>query len=897
MISRAFCPVAGLLVVALAATGCGDDDSDPNGPSGSGGGATGGRAVGGSAAGGQGGMATGGAGGELVYGDCMASNGGVTAGSDAWSDGADEANVAIEQRDSCERTYSLTTTAPLRDALPGNPRTVREEAGQPVVRTGHDFFDALYALAIEEVRENSVDEISDWSFNGGQPLPCPAGGCFETGRLWTYVWTRDTAYAVTLGLGSLDPVRSKNSLEFKTSTRRDGSDRQIVQDTGTGGSYPVSSDRVVWAMGAWETLKYLDGSERDAFLDLAHDAIVNTAEHDRAVVWDSADGLYRGEQSFLDWREQSYPAWVTGDLAQIAMSKSLSTNVGHYALLDVAAKLSDELGDSAARDQYAGWASALKQSISSQFYLPNRGLFSTFSTTALDPSPTQQFDLLGSALAVSFGVATPSQAESVVRAYPHLPKGAPVMWPQQQDVPIYHNRGIWPFVTALWVRAARDVGNDAAIVHGVRSLMRGAAMNLSHMENFEAVTGANWQEEGPTSGPVVNSQRQLWSVAGFASMVEDVVFGMEATQTGLRFNPAIPSELREDLFGASSSIALSNLRYRGKRVAVVVRLPDAGTSDTGMLPIESVRLNGASVGTDFIDEGLFADDNMIEVQLGVGGVGAEDISLLDDADIADYRNVFGPHTPVVSSIGISGDRIQISFNGGGESPADVTFNVYRDGVRIADSLAGSSTSFIDQDSADHATRTRCYAVEAEFVVSSNASQHSRPVCYWGPGAARVQSVDAQSLSASGGALVFNYGRWHYEGWGAPNDTLTVSNITAGSDGKHLVQLVAGNGAGDTSTGITCAVKAVEVWDGATLIASGQVAMPHAGTWDAWRDSTVLPVSLQAGKSYNIVIREDARSGNMSDFAHFTLYGGMGGVGGRFNNVNIAEVKLLALGAP
>ena len=51
----------------------------------------------------------------------------------------------------------------------------------------------------------------------------------------------------------------------------------------------------------------------------------------------------------------------------------------------------------------------------------------------------------------------------------------------------------------------------------------------------------------------------------------------------------------------------------------------------------------------------------------------------------------------------------------------------------------------------------------------------------------------------------------------------------------------------------------------------------------------------AGKSYTIVIREDESSGNMSDFGHFALYGGTGGTAGRFNRVNIAELKLLAIG--
>ncbi|HAQ19743.1 MAG TPA: hypothetical protein DCR40_11000 [Prolixibacteraceae bacterium] len=30
----------------------------------------------------------------------------------------------------------------------------------------------------------------------------------------------------------------------------------IIQDTGTGGAWPVSSNRVVWAMAAWEIYTY-----------------------------------------------------------------------------------------------------------------------------------------------------------------------------------------------------------------------------------------------------------------------------------------------------------------------------------------------------------------------------------------------------------------------------------------------------------------------------------------------------------------------------------------------------------------------------------------------------------------------------------------------------------------
>src|SRR5690606_27981517 len=123
------------------------------------------------------------------------------------------------------------------------------------------------------------------------------------------------------------------------------------------------------------------------------------------------------------------------------------------------------------------------------------------------------------------------------------PGAAPVVHPQQQYVRIYHNRAEWPFVTAYWLRAARHADHAAAGERAIRSLVRGAAMNLSNMENFEIATGRPWLDEGETSGPVVNSQRQLWSVAGYLAMVHHVIFGLEADDEGLHVRPWITPRL------------------------------------------------------------------------------------------------------------------------------------------------------------------------------------------------------------------------------------------------------------------------------------------------------------------------------------------------------------------
>lgn len=39
-------------------------------------------------------------------------------------------------------------------------------------------------------------------------------------------------------------------------------------------------------------------------------------------------------------------------------------------------------------------------------------------------------------------------------------------------------------------------------------------------------------DDGPLSGPVVNSRRQLWSVAAFVSVIHDVILGIEVTPEG-----------------------------------------------------------------------------------------------------------------------------------------------------------------------------------------------------------------------------------------------------------------------------------------------------------------------------------------------------------------------------
>ncbi len=118
------------------------------------------------------------------------------------------------------------------------------------------------------------------------------------------MWTRDVSYSIDLGLWRLDPARARASLLFKISPPRAGPappGLYVMQDTGSGGSWPISTDRVVWFLGARHLL-----ADR-AFADTVYQALTDTLAQDRHYVFDPRIGLYRGETSFLDWREQIVP--------------------------------------------------------------------------------------------------------------------------------------------------------------------------------------------------------------------------------------------------------------------------------------------------------------------------------------------------------------------------------------------------------------------------------------------------------------------------------------------------------------------------------------------------------------------------------------------------------------
>ncbi|HEX9172170.1 MAG TPA: esterase [Telluria sp.] len=723
--------------------------------------------------------------------------------------------------------------------------------------------------------------IRDGSYNDDQPIACE---CFETGEKWHYVWTRDLSYAAALGLAMLDPARVRNSLEFKLSGYRPGLPKapavagsddglQIVQDTGSGGSWPVSTDRVSWAFGADEALNALPLGERKAFALTALKALANTIENDRIAAFDPRDGLYTGEQSFLDWREQSYGADIETDLARMASSKALSTNVAHFKALTLASKLAAEQGDGALAKRYAGWAAQLKSAINARFWLEDAGMYASMTAGHFDGTALRKFDWLGQSLAIVTGVADAGRRDRILAAYPHGPVGAPVIYPQQQGVPVYHNRSIWPFVTAFGLQAAVAGANVSVADAAYDSLVRGASLHLSNMENMEWLSGV-------PNGPVVNSQRQLWSVGAYVGMVVRNVFGLSFDHAdGVRVRPFVTARLRREMFAGGGTISLQQLQVRGKTLRVNIALPAKPVAADGYYAVEAITLNGKKSGPA-IGWDQLGGDNVIEVRLGRLVTGKQAIRRVDGDPAAVSGALFAPHEAHIGKAARAARGVEVQIvdarNKGG-----VHYRLYRNGKLVADRLPAGS--WLD---AAPAPAANCYAVEVVDAASGNRSHHSGSVCAE-PGI----EIAADDARVSSSLPLVRDGAARVQGWGAPQDRFVVDRIALATAGRYSFQLRYKNTGHAINTGISNGVKVLLLRDASGReVARRVIQMPHLPPASAPMYSTPADILLKAG-TYSVELRDFY---NMSYLASNSLYGAGGGKGGALNQVDLYGLRVLAL---
>ena len=783
------------------------------------------------------------------------------------------------------RRFDLSTDEPQRDGDP-QQRTVQETRGAPFVVTASPLFDALFAMAVDDAHQASVTEIRDGSYNDGQPIRCH---CFETGEKWHYVWTRDLAYALDLGLAGFDPERAVNGLLFKTSGFRPGvvlppeipdSSDQIIQDTGSGGSWPVSTDRVAWSLGAERTLDDLEGEARARFARQAYRALRGTAEADRVAAYDSATGLYGGEESFLDWREQTYAPWIVDDLSWMAQSKALSTNIDQYLALRLLARLAGEAGDGSVWGRYTVWANSLRVAIDQTFWMPDAGMYATYATPDEPPRSIEKYDLLGNDLAILSGIANTERARSILSHYPFAPFGPPVVWPEAPDTYVYHNRAIWPFVTAYTLRAAARAGHVAAADRAIASLMRGAALHLSNMENLEWLSGQSQYDDGPA----INSRRQLWSIAAYYGMVTGTIFGWQPEADGVHIAPFLTSQTRT-LLGPGSSARLAGLVWQGKPIEIVLHLP-APAQAGRVYAVREIQLDGRRLTAPLTADMLSTSTNRIDIRFGAATVARDSVTSVANvpAKSHDDPRAFMPRTPTATA-SRSGGGVTVTIASAPQAAA-VEYRVYRDGTLVEDGI--TRTSWSDARPTPPSVAT-CYSIVALFVTTRLASQPSAPSCLGGTASQTIAATDPRMSGAEllppGDSVAVPTRR---VGIGS---RLIVSNVRIAADGDYVITIEYDNHVFALNTGVTNGVKRLTIVDSAGTVRHQTVLqMPHTRAVDGMhpeRESTRAYAHLMAG----VYRFELSNFFNMSELEANARYSGPGGKSGAVNEVRVAAVRI------
>ena len=650
----------------------------------------------------------------------------------------------------------------------------------PQYSSDYPLADALYNLALEEARR-AVEPDST----------------LRTGKEWAGVWTRDVSYSIILAQATLQPRVGMKSLLRKVSPAG-----RIIQDTGTGGAYPCSTDRVIWAVAAWEIYK-VTGDE--SWLRKVYPIIKSSLADDAQNVYDPATGLARGESSFLDWREQTYPRWMQP--ADIYASENLGTNAVHFQANTVLARMARQLGEPAVAARHEQTAARIKKAINEHLWQEKAGYYAQYRYGRLFPVRSPRAEALGEALSVCFGVAEGGRASAVVAKTPTGPFGIACIYPQIPGIPPYHNDAVWPFVQSFWALAAAAVGNEASLTESMAAIYRPAALFLTNKENFVA-------GNGDFAGTQVNSSNMLWSLSGSLALVYKVLFGMRYETDRLVFRPFVPQAFK----GARK---LRNFKYR--KAVLDTDLQGFGNE------IETITLDGKPL-SDAAVPATLTGRHQLRIVLKSEAPAA--------ATVHRVANAFSPETP------------QVTFANGRLSwPAIKDAQTYRVLLNGQPVQASGALSYAVPAGGPAYAEYQVVAIDKQGLESF--ASEPLPVT---PAAAEVQ------LETVAPAASYAYKGFSGQGFvetSTTRNTVIHIPVTVPAAGDYALDFRYANGNGPVNTNNKCAIRTLQ--QGAAQL--GTIVLPQRGVdeWSNWGFSNAVRVHLPQGTTTLTLAYEPANA--------------------------------------
>lgn len=382
----------------------------------------------------------------------------------------------------------------------------------------------------------------------------------RTGKEWAGVWTRDVSYSILLSMAYLQPEASRISLQKKVDSMG-----RIIQDTGSGGAWPVSTDREIWSVAAYDVYKVTGDKE---WLRFIYPIVKRSLEDDYKSVYDERTGLAKGETSFIDWREQSHPKWM--QCADIFNTETLSTSIVHSRAWHVLGEMAEELGDTETARKAKSQAGRIAKAVNEHLWMPSKGYYGMYLYGRDNLIMNPRAETLGESLAIMWDIANQERAKTITENNPTTPFGVAIFYPQIADMPAYHNNALWPWVASWWAMANAKAGNEAGVMQAIGSVFRPAALFCTNKENFNLDNG--------DIATRLNSSNMLWCLSGNLAITHKILFGINFRKDTLAFHPFVPKAL-------AGTRTLHNFKYRGATLDITVK----GHGDK----IKAFKVNGS----------------------------------------------------------------------------------------------------------------------------------------------------------------------------------------------------------------------------------------------------------------------------------------------------------------
>lgn len=472
------------------------------------------------------------------------------------------------------------------------PRVTRysEKKHRARSRTGNLQFDALFALAMDELENSYISRTSDVDYSSGKSVSCD---CFGDRKSQNFLPVDTLSLAGMLGLSSIDANRLKNSLLFNISPYRGGIQKpdrvpgethglQLVQRAAHHGSWPVENSRILWVLAAESALHMLAEENRKPFIQEVYKALKNTIEIDRVAIFDGRDGLYFGAHQ-LNANVQEREGLSK------ALSKTLTVNLAYYHSLIFASRLAELQRDVVSSVKYLDWAVDLKNAINLTFWDSQKGVY--LSALSKEGENAGEGTNEGKAPAYFW--------EQALAILLNVPEKSQIKKIAQWDASLMDV--IDPFTAGILLGAATKIENISLVDDMYRVLIDSASGRMSNIHyNIDEV-----------------QTEDIKAISAYISMVYENLFGITPEFDGLSFRPFLTAKLRRTQFKQQNSIALFDVKIRDAAFDIRVMLPaiQGSSAGEGVYSVNSIRVNGEEY-TGSIPWDKLAKHNRVIIKLG-----------------------------------------------------------------------------------------------------------------------------------------------------------------------------------------------------------------------------------------------------------------------------------------